>query len=161
MTNSEFGIRNSECRPPTLNRFRICEFRISDFHPPNPSRCWMLDAGSTHPPRRTKRNVGASFRVRQRVVPRIVAVEETQRGWWRALNPPTAAICGPRFVVGRIDGPLAGGGASPWPEATRKDPPTRVLRSPNQCRRDACTMGLRPEGYARTGKCFCACHGEA
>mgnify|MGYP001544632826 CR=1 FL=1 len=71
--NEELGIRNSA--RPALSDFGFAnfEFRIS-----------------AHPPGLARRNVGASFRVRQRVVPKINAVEETQRGWWRALkDPPT------------------------------------------------------------------------
>ena len=126
--NSEFGIRNAG--RPALSDFGFAnfEFRIS-AHPPHPdARCWILDAGSTHPPGRTTPFVGASFRVRQRVVPKVDVVDETQRVWWRALNPPAAAICGrgrnSRAGRGPAIRTLAGGGASPWPEATRKDPPT-------------------------------------
>ena len=78
-------------RPP-LSDFGFANFEFwMSARPAHPdARCWILDAGSTHPPWRATQNVGASFRVRQRVVPRIDVAEETQRAWWRALkDPPT------------------------------------------------------------------------
>jgi hypothetical protein len=114
--NSEFGIRNAAQPPRTDFGFANFEFRIS-AHPAHfDAGCWMLDSRSTHPPRRTKRNVGASFRVRQRVDPRIVAVEETQRGW-RRRRPPTTKT-GTLGMTGEFCHPDRGPSRPEW-----RDPP--------------------------------------
>ena len=113
--NSEFGIRNST--HPSLSDFGFANFgfRIS-----------------AHPPGMARQNVGASFRVRQRVVPKINVVEQTQRGWWRALkDPPTTGSAFPGSKKWRPEPePRSGGrfvawGASPRDKAKKIEKPQR------------------------------------
>jgi len=62
-----------------------------------------------------KPNVGASFRVRQRVVSMPVVVEETHGEWWRALkDPPTRGSPSLRMTAGSVAGATHADGPVVW-----------------------------------------------